>query len=757
MKECIFGLLGLALVGLTNPLLAAKNNADIKDINEGELHSLDTILVKTHDSKYEQALALESEEINAHIVKKYSIIDGLFLVRVPLGMAIDDAVNFYNNLTITDYAEPNFVASIVPTDDEALLKNDIEPASTDPLFGNQWALENAGQSGGLVDADINASPMWSLTTGSADYVTGVMDSGVDYNHNDLSGNLWRNSLEIASNGIDEDGNGYIDDVYGVNTITGSGDPYDDYLHGTHVNGVIGAVGNNGIGISGIMQVAKMVNCKFLNNTGSGNLSDALECIQYFTNLKTRSTDAVNIVAINNSYSMNGFSQAFQDAIIVLRDLDILFVVAAGNNSSSNDTTPRYPSSYPITNIISVAATTVSDTMVPTSNYGKLSVHTSAPGQSIQSTKPNQSYGYLSGTSNATPHVTGLVGILKNYYPNYTWAQIKNLIIAGGKPLSITPTKTISGRRIRAYDSNGTGSLTCSNQVVKARLNPLVSYVNVMINTPINLRALHINCESPNGDVYLYNDGVTAVSLADGGVNGDDVAGDGVYNIDWVPTIAGTYTLDFGGGDTITVRVYDPSTWKSYNYNVDASFSRETITGTSLGAGDETLSTITSLFPIYFAGDSAGFTSLYVSSNGTISFTDPVLAQGSNKSIPFNPPPAANTLIAPFWDDLTFTLAGANIYYQTLGTAPNRKLVIEWRNFRQFASASGTGTFQVVFYEDSSSIRFSYIDTDLGNATYNSGKSATVGVQIPNNLSTQYSFLAANVPSNKSIFLKLVGQ
>lgn len=726
--------------------------------NHEEIYAADTILVKTINANYEDNFVLANDEINANIIKKYTIIDGLFLVKAPVGVSIDDTINFYHSLDIVEYAEPNFMATMIdniPDQRNNLPKENETPTINDPFFSNQWALENFGQSGGIVDTDINANNMWLLMPGGINYAIGVMDSGVDYNHNDLAANLWQNSLEIPSNGIDDDNNGYIDDIYGINAITGSGNPLDDNNHGTHANGIIGAIGNNGIGISGVMQTARMANCKFLNSSGVGTTADAIECIQYFINLKNRVIDPINIIAINNSYNITGFSQALQDAINAAKNANIIFVIASGNNSADNDITPIYPANYPLSNIISVSATTSSDTILPGANIGKLTVLTTAPGQSIQSTIRNQAYSYLSGTPGAAAYVSGLIGIIKNYYPNYTWAQVKNLVVSSGKVINAANNKITSKRRIRAYDIDGTGALSCVNQVVKGRLSPLSAELNIMINTPINLRALHINCENPNGDITLYDDGVTVITLKDDGLNGDDVANDGVYNLNWIPTIAGSYTLDYGDSDTINIRVYDPSSWKAYNYLVDGVFTRETITGTSINAGNETLATIVSPFPIYLAGDSMGFSKLYVSSNGAISLTDNVLAQGSNKAIPFSPPPAANTLIAPFWDDLTFTLTGANIFYETLDNAPNRKLVLEWRNFRHTASSIGNGTFQVIFYENSPNIRFSYIDTDLGNTTYNAGKSATVGMQLPNGLSTQYSFLNANVPSNRSINLVLV--
>lgn len=684
------------------------------------------------------------DKFGSTIIKKFTLVPDLYLIHLPSDLSVETALSYYKEQPEVEYAEPDYYA-FVDDDNES---PGIQTA--DPQFPVQWALNNTGQSGGTIDADINAVESWLIEVGNQTPVIGIIDSGVDYNHNDLNANLWNNSGEIAGNAIDDDVNGYVDDVYGINAINGSGNPFDDFHHGTRVAGIIGAIANNLIGISGVMNVANIASCKFLNSSGTGSSSDAIECMQYFANLKTRFYSPENIVAINNSWILNTKSQAMQDAITQLRSLEIIFIAAAGNAGTNNDVVPTYPANYPVTNIIAVAATDRNDLKPSFSNYGKATVHVAAPGASIISTTPNQLYGTSSGSSLAAPHVTGLIGLLASEFPGMTWSQLKNLAIAGGEVLPNLANNTMSSRRIRGADLLGVGSLTCSNQIVQARMAPLNTTVFVAKNASLNLKALHIVCDSPNGDLTIYDDGVTTVTLADNGLNGDDYADDGVYALNWIPTIEGTYNLDFGNGDIVSVRVYDPSTWHGYNVSIDGVFTAENFTGTSLGGGDETLATLTSPFPIKIGGDSLGFNNLYISSNGAISLTDPVIVPGINTTLPIASPA---TLIAPFWDDLTFTLAGAAIYYQVLGTAPNRKLVIEWRTFKHF-NVSGTGTFQVIFYEDSSNFRMAYKDTDLGSAAYNFGKSATVGVQLSGTLFTQYSYLMPSAPSNRSLLFTL---
>ena len=273
------------------------------------------------------------------------------------------------------YAEPNYIyrAQTLPNE---------------PLFINLWGLQNTGQiTGSSIDADINAPEAWTVTTGSPDTILAVIDTGVDYNHQDLAANIWTNPREIPGNGIDDDSNGYIDDVHGINALTGTGDPMDDQGHGTHVSGTIAAAGNNGIGVVGVNWTAKILPCKFLGSDGSGNDGDAIECLQYLYMLKTRSADPVNIIASNNSWGYYVFSQALRDAIDTHREAGILFIAAAGNDD--NDLYPHYPSNFYLPNVISVAAMDHTNNRTWFSNFGTHTVHIAAPGNSIYSTSPQQ--------------------------------------------------------------------------------------------------------------------------------------------------------------------------------------------------------------------------------------------------------------------------------------------------------------------------------------------------------------------------------
>ncbi|MGD9344408.1 MAG: S8 family serine peptidase [Candidatus Aminicenantes bacterium] len=250
----------------------------------------------------------------------------------------------------------------------------------DTLYSALWGLHNTGQTGGTPDIDIDAPEAWDYTTGDS-VIVGVIDTGVDYNHPDLMANMWQNPGEIPGNGMDDDGNGFIDDVYGINAITMTGDPLDDHGHGTHCAGTIGGVGNNSMGVVGVNWNVKIIGAKFISEAGSGWDSDAVTCIDYLTDLKI--TYGQNIVVTNNSWGGGAYNAALKTAIDASGSAGIVFCAAAGNDGTDNDVSPHYPSSYTSSNIIAVTA--VDHDGLQYYNYGATSVDIAAPGRDIVST------------------------------------------------------------------------------------------------------------------------------------------------------------------------------------------------------------------------------------------------------------------------------------------------------------------------------------------------------------------------------------
>jgi hypothetical protein len=499
-------------------------------------HAEDEILVRFKDRTSAVGKASAHSAASAAAKKRFNVVRQLELVKLPRGVSVENALNLYRSNPDVLYAEPNYAVQSLAT-------------PNDPLFGQLWGLQNTGQSGGTVDADIDAPGAWDIATGSSAVVVAVIDTGIDYNHPALSANMFQNSVDCNADGVDDDGNGFVNDCYGIDTANNDSNPLDDNNHGTHVAGTIGAVGDDGVGVVGVNWDVSIMACKFLSAGGSGFISDALDCLNYIAMMKDR---GVNIVATNNSWGGGGFSQAFYDAIDAHRQRGILFIAAAGNAASNNDSIPFYPAGYYLPNVISVAATNRFDGLAYFSNYGRRTVHLGAPGQEIVSTTIGNTYSSFSGTSMATPHVTGLAALLKAQDPSRDWRAIKNLILAGGDDNSAL-ANTIAQKRLNAQ-----GSLACSNAAVFSRLKPVANVVSGAVGTPIDLAALNILCADPNGDVAVsVSPGGQPTTLLDDGAAPDQAAGDGIYSGRFTPSAAGTFTLTFPGGDVVTVNVQGP--------------------------------------------------------------------------------------------------------------------------------------------------------------------------------------------------------
>ena len=342
-----------------------------------------------------------------------SLGEGFYSLTAP-GASTQDVLGWASRTGGVAYVEPDF-----------LIRSTVLP--NEPSFSSLWGLHNVGQSGGVTDVDIDAPEAWNTSTGSRSVVVAVIDTGIDFNHPDLAANAWKNPREVAGDNIDNDGNGYVDDVYGWDFSNSDSIPMDDNGHGTHVSGTIGAVGNNATGVVGVNWQVSIMGLKFLDADGSGSTSAAIAAINYATRM--RRDFGINIVATNNSWGGGGFSASLRDAIEAGGRAGILFVAAAGNESNNNDLSPSYPASGSSDAIISVAATDRSNTLASFSNYGSTSVDLAAPGVSIYSTTPNSSYASYSGTSMATPHVTGTVALLAAAAPQATSAQIRAAILS----------------------------------------------------------------------------------------------------------------------------------------------------------------------------------------------------------------------------------------------------------------------------------------------------------------------------------------
>jgi subtilisin family serine protease len=360
--------------------------------------------------------------MNMEVIRYYPL-NAISLVKMKVSEPVQDSIKRLKGNAEVDYAEPNYkryLTAVVPND---------------PLFSSQWALQN-----------IQSTEAWHIERGERSIVIAFADTGIDYMHEDLRNNLWKNFGEdwIASspgyNGVDDDGDGYIDNYFGINTITGSGDPLDDESHGTHVSGIAGAQGNNFKGVSGVNWKVSIMALKFIGSDGYGTVADEIEAIE-FARMKA-------VKVFNMSFAGAEFSTFERDALESAEE--ILFIAAAGNGSVNNDMVPCYPASYDLPNIVSVAASDEFDNIAFFSNYGKNTVSLVAPGMSILSTLPGDNYDTFSGSSMSTSHVSGLAALVLARSPWLSVSQLKDQIL---RTVDTTPDleeKTLTGGRINVY-------------------------------------------------------------------------------------------------------------------------------------------------------------------------------------------------------------------------------------------------------------------------------------------------------------------
>ncbi|MEQ6342054.1 MAG: S8 family serine peptidase [Gammaproteobacteria bacterium] len=355
-------------------------------------------------------------------------------VRGLRGQSTEALMQAYASRADVEYVEPNII-----------FHTQVTP--NDPRFSELWGMNNVGQTGGTPDADIDGPEAWDRQTGSANVIVASIDTGVDYNHPDLAGNIWTNPGEIPGNGIDDDGNGYVDDVRGWDFANNDNDPMDDQGHGTHTAGTIAAMGNNATGVTGVAWRAKIMPLKFLTASGSGTSLGAAQAILYAANMGAKIS--------NNSWGGGGFSRTIENAITTANQRGMLFVVAAGNANANNDTTVSYPCNSTLSNVLCVAATDHNDQKTSFSNYGAVNVDLGAPGVSILSTVPtgtcrlcnSSGYRYLNGTSMATPHVSGAAALVRAQFPNLTPVAVKNLLMQSTDPIAALSGKVVTGGRL----------------------------------------------------------------------------------------------------------------------------------------------------------------------------------------------------------------------------------------------------------------------------------------------------------------------
>ncbi len=440
------------------------------------------ILVKMKSDRSASRKAAFKTALKASELKTFSNVEvELWEIEGALAKAdIETIIQQYASHPDLEFIEPNYLYSTTMT------------TPNDPMFGLQWNLHNIAQNGGTAGADIDATLAWSLASGSPEVVVAVIDAGIDWTHEDLVDNIWQNMGEDADgdgqvlewngtawvfdtgdeNGIDDDGNGYVDDFVGWDFRNNDNNPYGTSGHGTHVSGIIGASGDNNIGIAGVSWKVQLAGLKFLSDFGYGTTADAVEALNYAVSM--------GMPISNNSWGGGPYSTALSQAIQNAETNNHLMITAAGNDyGNDNDIAPRYPASYDHPNIISVTSTDQNDGLSGFSNFGATNVDIAAPGSLILSCFPGDTYQILSGTSMAAPHVAGTAALLKGIYPDMPYSEIKEAILNSVENSPALNGKCSSNGRLNVYNAiNYYGSPLSGN----CRANDSLILVNLYNTT-----------------------------------------------------------------------------------------------------------------------------------------------------------------------------------------------------------------------------------------------------------------------------------
>ncbi len=506
-NKCIATAAVLAISVITAGTQPAHSENAVKDAPD---FAPGRIIVKLEDQASSGDLASLNRRNDARVEEKLTL-DGLSVVDLPKDLSVTEAVRRYEGSPSVEYAEPDY---------EVYAQETVTP--NDSSFPKMYNLNNTGQTYGSVvgtpDADIDAPEAWSITTGTASTVVGVIDTGVDINHPDLRENVWTNPDEIAGNNKDDDGNGYVDDIHGWDFYHNDNSVFDsatDDRHGTLVSGIIGAKGNNGIGATGIGWRTKVMPLKFLGPGGKGYISDATEALDYAV------SEGVKIS--NNSYAYRDncsgcYSRTLLDAIDRAKESGHLFVAAAANGGDdsigdNNDLEPApYPASYKASNIISVAASNNRDQMTSFSNYGATSVDLAAPGLGVYTTAPGNTYLYGYGTSMSAPHVAGVAALVKSKFPGLDDAGIKSKILSSVDRKASFTGKMTTGGRLNAARALGATTTTAPVQTAPANTAPTVGNMKpksrkIRDRTPrITASVRDSQTDMSKSNIRLYVDG-----------------------------------------------------------------------------------------------------------------------------------------------------------------------------------------------------------------------------------------------------------
>lgn len=491
-------------------------------------HDATSILVRFKPAASPNARATSRAQINGTRLRAYSMVSGLEHVRLGPGVDVDQALAIMRRLPFVAYAHRNHVIYL------------NQQLPNDAFFNEQWALHNTGQGSswgiwlpGTPDADIDWPEAWANAAGSGSVVA-ILDTGIDYRHSDIAANVWQNAAEVNGvAGVDDDSNGYVDDIRGWDFVNEDSDPLDGHGHGTHVAGTVAALVNNNNGVTGIMWNGEVMALKIIDDLGFGLLSDAIEGLEYAT--------AQGVRVSNNSWGYSEIApneladhQALYDTIQAAAAVDHLFVAAAGNDTVDTDSTPHYPSAFDLDNIVSVAGTDNNDQLAWFSNWGPVSVDLAAPGQDVFSTYKLfagilDDFGWLSGTSMATPHVSGVAGLLFGLQPCQTYQQVRDQILNKVSPIGGLSGLTVTGGLLNIND-------TLDGNECAPAIPPLTVDTTTLPNARVGLS--YVVQLTASGGVPPYTWSLMSGSLPSGLGLGND------GRITGVPVIGSASTYEF---------------------------------------------------------------------------------------------------------------------------------------------------------------------------------------------------------------------
>jgi subtilisin family serine protease len=657
-------------------------------------YRLDRILVKPRTAADLAALSEVHAQVGARVLRQFEWLDDIQVVELPEPETVLEWIKHYEESGLVDFAEPDYLLTVAATPSDPYYSN-----------GNLWHLHNTGQNGGTVDADIDGPEGWDTLNSASEIVVAVIDTGIRYTHEDLAANMWVNPGEIPGNGVDDDGNGYIDDVHGINAAANSGNPVDVAGHGTQVAGLLGAVGNNGLGVTGVAWRVRIMAARFFDDAGAGSVSDAVECIDYARR------NGAHI--INTSFGSPDYSSTFYNAIQSCRSAGIVLVAAAGNDGKDRESSPFYPASFDLDNIVAVAATTRNDALASYTGYGATSVDLGAPGSELYTTyhSSNTSYISNSGSSFAAPVVAGAIALMKERYPTYDYAELIQRLLTTVDPFPSLSGKCVTGGRLNLASALGP-SLAADFDAAPVSGSPPLAVTFT---------------DRSFGAITSWS-----WDFGDGNVSSEQHPAH-IYS--WEGTFTVTLTVWNSAGQTsshsadIAVVANYQITNTTYQW-IDPSGM------TALSLSNDDVSPVQSL-PFTFRFYGFDYTQLYVGANGLIGFANQNLSTPVNTDLPDAATP--NNILCPFWDDLN-PGAGGSVRIGTAGSAPNRKLVIAWVDVPYAANPPANFTFQVVLEEGTHQIQFHYQNVASGRGPGDQGKSATVGLEnASGTVAARYSY------------------